>query len=189
MCGGLLLFILKGSTMGEFLFAAVVFYIGYLVYQGFQKEYQADEEKRLRPDRPEMGRTTRRVTPAVTQQITPVFAWPERGEYDFEVVGESYYQPALEALPDTFEDGQTGIAVLVPEDDNPHDPKAVRVTVQGRTIGHLSREDARSYRRRLAGKKLGMVPASCGVMITGGYPLSDGTHAFYGAMLDIKPFE
>lgn len=123
--------------------------------------------------------------------ITAHFAWPERGQYDFEIVGESHYQMVLAALadvPDTPDQEKTGTAILVPEDTNPHDNKAVRVTVQGLTVGYLSREDARSYRRRLAAKKLGMVPASCGILVTGGHQLRDGTRASYGAMLDIKPF-
>jgi hypothetical protein len=130
---------------------------------------------------------------APTAPPVPVaaFAWPELGEYDFEVVGESNYQHALSALADTPDpdEEKTGTAILVPEDSNPHDNKAVRVTVQGLTIGYLSREDARSYRRRLAAKKLGMVPASCGVLVTGGYVLKDGSRAHYGAQLDMKPFD
>jgi hypothetical protein len=120
------------------------------------------------------------------------FAWPELGHYDFEVVGESNYQRALKALRDTVPDPNEdaiATAILVPEDNNPHDNKAVRVTVQGYTIGYLSRDDARSYRRRLAAKKLGMVPASCEVLITGGHLLEDGSRAFFGAQLDMKPFD
>jgi len=127
--------------------------------------------------------------------LTPpiaLHAWPERGEYDFEVVGESKYQHVLKALRDTVPDPNesvTGTAILVPEDSNPHDNKAVKVTVQGLTIGYLSREDARSYRRRLAAMKLGLVPASCGYVITGGYLLKDGSRAHFGAQLDMKPFD
>jgi hypothetical protein len=78
---------------------------------------------------------------------------------------------------------------LIPEDTNPHDDKAVRVAMGGVTVGYLSREDARTYRRRLATKKLGMCVASCGAQIVGGYDLNDGTQAYYGVKLDIKPFD
>lgn len=129
-------------------------------------------------------------------QMPPVpvaaFAWPEIGNYDVEVVGESNYQPVLKALmgdPNDPEMDGKGTAILVPEDNNPYDNKAVKVTVQGFTIGYLSREDARSFRRRLSAKKLGMVPTSCCFEITGGYTLKDGSQAFYGAMLDLKPFD
>ena len=138
----------------------------------------------------------RRLNPITAQPapaLAPVaaYAWPAIGEYDFEVVGESNYQRVLAALADTPDPNEekTGTAILVPEDSNPHDNKAVRVTVQGQTIGYLSREDARSYRRRLASKKLGMVPASCGVLVTGGYVLKDGSRAHYGAQLDMKAFD
>lgn len=130
--------------------------------------------------------------PEPVPQPVAAFHWPDLNEYDFEVVGESNYQMALKALRDTVTDPDeeaTGLAILVPEDTNPYDDKAIKVTVQGLTLGYLSRDDARSYRRRLAAKKLGMVPASCGIKITGGYKLRDGTTASYGAQLDMKPFE
>lgn len=130
--------------------------------------------------------------PKMPRVPVAAFAWPELGEYDFEVVGESNYQHVLKALmgdPNDPEMDGRGTAILVPEDTNPYDDKAVKVTVQGFTVGYLSREDARSFRRRLAAKKLGMVPTSCGFQITGGYPLEDGSQAFFGAQLDLKPFD
>ena len=80
------------------------------------------------------------------------YVWPPLGDYDFEVVGESHHQRVLKALRDSVSNPNqpaTGTAILAPENDNPYDNKAVRVTVGGHTIGHLSRDDARSYRRRL----------------------------------------
>ena len=65
-----------------------------------------------------------------------------------DVVGESYYQQALTAICHGQErSGNVPIdkAVLIPEPDNPHDRNAVRVTVSGRTVGYLSREDAGRY--------------------------------------------
>lgn len=120
------------------------------------------------------------------------FVWPTLDTFDFEVVGESYYQPVLAALmgdgSDPAIDGR-GTAVLLPYDDNPHDDKAVRVTIAGLTVGHLSRDDARKYRRRLKAKAGGMVAAMCGCQIVGGHQLRDGTKASFGVMLDMKPFE
>lgn len=61
------------------------------------------------------------------------------------VVGESNYQPALRAICGT----KVGEAVrfecfaaLVPEPDNPYDSNAVRVEIQGKLVGYLSRADA-----------------------------------------------
>ena len=65
-----------------------------------------------------------------------------------DVVGESYYQEALTALcrgQERSGDVQMDRAVLIPEPDNPHDRNAVRVSVSGRTVGYLGREDARRY--------------------------------------------
>lgn len=121
-----------------------------------------------------------------------LFEWPPLMEFDFEVVGESFYQPALKALAGDHGDDSSNLlvkAVLVPDSKNPHDDKAVRVEVEGLKVGHLSRADARSFRRRLGAKKLGQQPTCCQAMITGGHRLKDGGRAHYGLMLDIKPFD
>lgn len=136
----------------------------------------------------------KRAAPAAARPLnaTPAFAWPALDEYDFEVVGESHYQPALRALAGAHGDDAAQIettAVLVPDDANPHDDKAVAVLIDGRQVGHLSREDARSYRRRLATRKQGMVAAQCGALIMGGFIDRNGRRAHYGVRLDMKPFE
>lgn len=71
--------------------------------------------------------------------------WPH-----VEVKGTQHY---LQVVKDLFvhgvpEDGETVDvkAVLVPEPSNPKDPDAVRVEVDGRAVGYLSKEDARIYR-------------------------------------------
>ena len=129
---------------------------------------------------------------SATVQAAPAFTWPELGEYDFEVVGESFYQPALKAMAGDHGSNAAHLettAVVVPDDNNPHDTKAVKVTIDGKQVGNLSREAARSYRRRLAAKKQGMVPAQCGALVMGGFIDRDGKRASYGVRLDMKPFE
>jgi len=78
-------------------------------------------------------------------------------EYPFQIVGESHYQDALREIVESsldpgpnwpFKGAQCEVAArLVPEDDNPYDPLAVRVEIQGHKVGYLSREHARQYRR------------------------------------------
>ena len=72
------------------------------------------------------------------------------GNEDLEVVGESYYQENLWRLVSPHRRGERVrsdvYAVLVAENDNPHDPNAVAVWVQGLKVGHLSRANARRYR-------------------------------------------
>jgi hypothetical protein len=78
-----------------------------------------------------------------------------------QVVGEHFYQTALQRIcrgktvpragePDCWESSLPTTARLVAEHDNPHDRTAVRVEVQGLTVGHLPREDAVVLHRYLA---------------------------------------
>jgi hypothetical protein len=120
------------------------------------------------------------------------FHWEGKGDFDFEVVGESNYQVALASLA-----GDHGAesaeahhrATLTLEDANPYDPKAVAVRIAGKTVGYLAREDARSYRRRLGQKRLSGVNATCDAIVVGGGTRRNGEKLFYGVKLDIKPFE
>src|SRR5687768_13629644 len=90
--------------------------------------------------------------PEIAETETPsssnIYAWPGRMEYDFEVVGESYYQTAIDKIakqqeakytnnPDTKIEPLT--AYLIPDDYNQYDDKAVRVDIDGLQVGHLNR--------------------------------------------------
>jgi hypothetical protein len=58
------------------------------------------------------------------------------------VVGTSHYQPALSEITGRRADEEIRvekIAVLVPEPDNPHDPNAIAVHIDGQLVGYLSR--------------------------------------------------
>lgn len=64
------------------------------------------------------------------------------------MAGESHYQDALRALLGGSPEGEVRhecTAALVPEPDNPHDPNAVMVQIEGRLVGYLSRADAVAY--------------------------------------------
>lgn len=58
------------------------------------------------------------------------------GQNTVDVVGESFYREALEAVA---RQGADHIATLVPEPDNPYDPQAIGVVIMGLKVGHLSR--------------------------------------------------
>ncbi len=118
--------------------------------------------------------------------------WPPLEEFEFEIVGESNYQKALKRIAGAHGDEAANvhvIALIVPENSNKHDDMAVRVDVSGDTVGYLSRDDARSFRRRLAAKKIGIQPTRCAALICGGFKARSGQRASYGVKLDIKPFE
>lgn len=64
------------------------------------------------------------------------------------VVGESHYRDAIERVTDGPRvEGIRAItwATLVAEHDNPYDPRAVGVLIDGRKVGHLAREDAAAF--------------------------------------------
>lgn len=77
--------------------------------------------------------------------------WNEqRGDWcNYDIVGEkSYGATILSLLPrgwsrDGFELRRT--FELIPEPDNPHDPWAISVRADGRTVGYLPREDCKSW--------------------------------------------
>jgi hypothetical protein len=68
------------------------------------------------------------------------------------VVGESFYQPALLAITGA-ERGEAVececIAELIPEPENPHDPNAIKVLIDGLQVGHLSRQNAIKHGPRI----------------------------------------
>jgi hypothetical protein len=93
---------------------------------------------------------------------------PDWSRYDgcmkIPVVGESFRQEALVAVshcPPTGRHGYECSAELVLEPDNPQDKFAVRVEIQGRHVGYLSRGTARRLGKRLRGLKAEGQPAIC----------------------------
>jgi hypothetical protein len=117
-----------------------------------------------------------------------VHRWPSLGRFEFEVVGESNYQNAIHSIAETNASAQC-LAMIVPEDDNKFDQLAVRIDIQNKTVGYMSRDDARSFRKLLSKKKISGKVTSCDAAIIGGFVLRDGSKASYGVTLDIKPFD
>lgn len=100
------------------------------------------------PQRPEI---------TITAGVESFYEEPEYyREYPFEIVGESHYQDTLKEIVENSDDpgpnwpfkgAQCKVwAQLVFEDSNPYDPMAVRVDVEGHTVGYFSRADARRCR-------------------------------------------
>lgn len=111
------------------------------------------------------------------------------GEFDTEVVGESFYQETLLEIagPKTQEEADLSVeAVLIPEPDNPHDRNAVGVYIDGKKVGHLSKSDAAAWVTMLANHKMTGQPVMCDAMITGGWSRDNGRDVgAYGVVLDI----
>src|SRR5262245_2671451 len=105
------------------------------------------------------------------------------GAFLLPVVGESRYQDAIEAIcgPRSEEGEDRPVeARLILENDNPYDSMAVRVDIQGQTVGYLSREHARRYRKQYAATE-----AYCDARIRGGWDRGEGREGYYGVALDL----
>jgi hypothetical protein len=81
------------------------------------------------------------------------------------VVGTSHYQDALLELTGRQGDEEIRvdkIAIFAPEPDNPHDPNAIAVQIDGRLVGYLSRDENRRWLDVVGGREVG-----CEAMIAG----------------------
>ena len=126
-------------------------------------------------------------------QGAPTIHWPPKGKFDFEVVGESFYQEEIYRqflMQKEMETaGETLVATLLPENENPHDANAVAVLINDEIVGHMCREDAESFRRRLALHQIPKKTSTCNVLIIE-HERSTLTRngRFYSVWLDMQPF-
>jgi hypothetical protein len=104
------------------------------------------------------------------------------GKFAVDVVGVSRRQDALAALA---EQGATHDALLILEDDNPHDDQAVRVEIDGRMCGYLKRDVARRYRENLAAAGDDRLTVRVKAKIIGGFETASGERAHFGLRLDL----
>ncbi|MBO7705393.1 MAG: hypothetical protein J6S68_07050, partial [Acinetobacter sp.] len=74
-------------------------------------------------------------------------------------------------------------AVLKAEPSNPHDPHAVAITISGKKVGYLAREQAGDLNAFL--KANGADEASCESRIVGGW-LRDDDEGHFGVKLNIS---
>ena len=110
------------------------------------------------------------------------------GTFQLPIVGESHYQDELEAIcGGRTEEGEDLLteALLVLEDSNPYGPEAVRVDIDGRTVGHLSRENACEYRRRLVEAGHPRLRARCRARIRGGWDRGADDRGHFGVWIDL----
>lgn len=105
-----------------------------------------------------------------------------------EVVGESNYQNNIKKLiikHDNTGINQECIATLIPESDNKYDKNAVRIDVDGLTVGYLSRNDAILFRELLKTNNLENQVTTCNATINGGFAMNNNKKASYGIFLKI----
>ena len=110
------------------------------------------------------------------------------GTYQTEVVGESHYQAALEEIcGGKSEDGKhvKTEASLVLEKNNRYDRNAIRVDIQGKTVGYLQLEIAAVLRKQLRKDGLREDTLAVDALIQGGFELQDGSFASFGVKIDL----
>jgi hypothetical protein len=99
---------------------------------------------------------------------TPILAGD--GTYSFEIIGEGRRQAELEAIAGGEGEfvEQECLALLLIEASHPHAPIDVRVEINGRHVGNLSRSDAATYQQTFGRK--GRIPniLACRALISGG---------------------
>jgi hypothetical protein len=111
------------------------------------------------------------------------------GSFGIEAVGESNYQEALEQVAGGREAhgvNRQVTAELQLEDDNPFDPQAVMVRVDGLKVGYLSRDHARRFRKEAAPELGGARRILCRGRIRGGWDRGRGDRGHFGVALDIR---
>ena len=126
-----------------------------------------------------------RSAPVSVTALSPV---PLRGGFDVEVFGEANYQDALaQACGGRQAEGvmHRCVATLRAEPENPYDSNAIRVEIDGRLVGYLSRRAADAFTPvadRLA--RAGQV-GTCDAIINGGWDRGDGDTGHFGVRLDL----
>lgn len=101
------------------------------------------------------------------------------GSWRLDVVGESFYQQAIEPAFRRQLHGQEVIAMLIREPDNSRDHSAVAVQIDGRTVGHIGREDIPNIEVLLARLTREHGRPTASAYITGGPP-----KPYYGVVLE-----
>ena len=110
------------------------------------------------------------------------------GDFEMDIVGESYYQDALNKITGGKTKGGHRMevhAILLHNDENPHDNKAIAVTIEGELVGHLDRFLARYFRKRMIEAGFEGHPAVCKALIVGGWDRGGGDEGHYGVKLDL----
>lgn len=110
------------------------------------------------------------------------------GSFELAAVGESNYQRTFEKIcgPRTTEGEDREIdAQLILEDGNQFDKNAIKIEIQGRTVGYLSRDDASDFREWLKAEGMSARQFTCRANIRGGWD-HNGERGHYGIWLDVS---
>lgn len=144
--------------------------------QATADDYQKADRPPVRPPpRSEQGIEDRRTSPP------PGSLALLAGGGGVDVVGESFYRPAIQAaVGGRHRDGVKMYltATIHAEPTNKYDPNAIVVELGGKTVGHLSASDATRYRAPFATLAAQGLVGSCTAQIRGGWEDADGRHDY-----------
>lgn len=104
------------------------------------------------------------------------------------VAGESHYQDALAELAGGKTETAAHIAIIATlhaEPDNPFDPNAVRIEINGNCVGYLPRAVAPGYAAVIAALVAIGRPARCRGFVTGGWKRSLSDEGQFGLVLEL----
>lgn len=109
------------------------------------------------------------------------------GTFDADIVGESHYQENLERIcGERSKEGEEKQikAMLILENNNPKDKNAIRVEINGLTVGYFDKVDAAEFRKALKKTSIGNTPIQCDALIVGGWKRKNSV-GNYGVRLDL----
>jgi len=118
----------------------------------------------------------------------PVRHWSDGGRFELEVVGESRYRDTIRTLAGAHGDAKADArhpALLLPDDANPYEDKAVAVFLSGAMVGYLAPKDALAFRQQLVRNEIGGMLTSTDAAVRGG-GLWEGKRLAYSVWLDVS---
>ncbi|MGO4910469.1 hypothetical protein ACEN2J_19385 [Pseudorhodobacter sp. W20_MBD10_FR17] len=121
------------------------------------------------------------------------FLEPEES-FDFDIVGESFYQDQLQSIAGPKSDNGVNLeceSVVYCDNENKHDKNAVTVSIKGLVVGHFAKEDAKEWRSMLAANKATEKNVRVKALIAGGWlrsKKSEVDEGHFGVKLDIPHY-
>ncbi|KQV47672.1 MULTISPECIES: hypothetical protein [unclassified Duganella] len=121
-------------------------------------------------------------------QGEPVHHWSDEGRFQLEVLGESRYSDTIRTL--AGEHGEAAAearhkALLLADDNNPYEDKAVAVFLNNEMVGYLAPKDAAAFRTMLARQEISGQLTSTDAVIRGGQ-VYEGKRLAHAVWLDVN---
>jgi hypothetical protein len=110
-------------------------------------------------------------------------------DFNFEIVGEASYQPALDAICGSKCEEGHNLAVtaqLCFQEDNPYDQNAVVVFIDRKVVGYIPRNLAKRMREEILRLNPEERPVTCDAQVVGGWIRDWGDEGHYGVKLSLS---